>query len=162
MLKRLFVLLGVLLLSSSITFAQDVVTEMRLKVLMTDGTSVSFPLSGKPVITYESGDMVVSAPNGNFGYKRQSVRELRFGDSTLGLDDIDAEDLNVCINGKEVTIYGCDNGNGIMVMDIQGKEMNVPVSVMDDQGVKVDLSSLVKSIYIIVIPNHQSIKIITK
>ena len=162
MLKQLFVLLGALLFSSSITFAQDVGTEVELKVLMTDGTSVSFPLTGKPVITYESGDMVVSAPNGKFSYKRESVKELRFDDPTLGLNAVGVDDINVCINGGEVIIHGIDSGNGIKVMDIQGREMGAPVSVMDGQSVKVDLSSLTKSIYIIVIPNHQPLKIITK
>lgn len=162
MMKHLFMSLGLTLIFSTTVFAQDVGDKFVLKVLMRDGTAASYPLPEKPVITYSGSDMIVTAPNGKFSYNRGQVKELRFDNSISGIDVADTETINVVINGGVVTVNGIEDARGIKVMDIQSREMSAPMSQMDGQSVKVDLSGLSKNIYIVVIPNHQPIKIITK
>lgn len=129
-----------------------------MNIEMKDGSSAEFLLSQKPVVTYNSGEMLVTLPDGVFSYSREDVGKITFNESN-SVSELGAESARFELVDNILILPDADAH--FTIYDVAGHPViNDSLSL----GMKrsIDLNTLPKGVYIVNISNLKSFKIYRK
>lgn len=164
--KCLRVASGLLMLAACLQArAADSSTLVTTFVLhLMNGETHSFRLPDTPVVTFDESDIIVSSAVAEFSHVRSDVEHMDFGkdDAMSGLSgntDYDndfsfsfTDNCTVEISGNRVASASVCSVSGATVVWQQAY----------DGAVNLDVSMLPPGVYVVVIPNYDSVKIIKK
>lgn len=136
------ILSAVALLGSIAALAAD----DALNLTMKDGTTHSFVLVQKPVITMGEGNLYVSTDNATATYRLHEVSHYAFGDAPTGISAATAA-TGVVRQGDNIVLGGV-SADRVVVSSIGGAAVAAAVSTVDNATV-VSLASLPSGVYII-------------
>lgn len=136
------ILSAVALLGSIATLAAD----DALNLTMKDGTTHSFVLAQKPVITMGDGNLYVSTDNATATYRLHEVSHYAFGDASTGISAAAAA-TGVMRQGDNI-VFGGVSADRVAVSSLGGAAVAAAVSAADN-GTVVSLASLPSGVYII-------------
>ena len=143
--KKILVLLSCILLSA-LSFAQQ---PNALILKLTDGSTNTFILSEKPVVTLPDNNIVISG-TANTMYARSDVEKFFFEyvDPT-GVEKVKENDVTFKYqDGEHVRLSGLKSGTIVSVSSLDGKNLSTQKS--DTSGnITVSLKNLPKGVYII-------------
>lgn len=152
--RRLLCLLSLFFLFSAI----PVMAEHVLVIELQNGTTQSFVLSKKPVITFNGSKLYVNSQDASFDEERSNVKDFHF---VLfdAIEDVTENEMRFVRLGTNVQIQGLKEGDKpIRVFDMAGRATSALITTNGSQA-EVILEGLPKGIYIINIGNKQSIKV---
>ena len=118
-----------------------------LNLTMKDGTTHSFVLVQKPVITMGEGNLYVSTDNATATYRLHEVSHYAFGDAATGISAATAAATGVVRQGDNIVLGGV-SADRVVVSSIGGAAVAAAVSTVDNATV-VSLASLPSGVYII-------------
>ena len=117
-----------------------------LNLTMKDGTTHSFVLAQKPVITMGDGNLYVSTDNATATYRLHEVSHYAFGDASTGISAAAAA-TGVMRQGDNI-VFGGVSADRVAVSSLGGAAVAAAVSAADN-GTVVSLASLPSGVYII-------------
>ena len=122
---------------------------------------VRFVLSDYPVVTFSGTKVYIKSAKAEAVYDRSAVSKYYFDDAVDDIAEvtIPSSELRIEYTSPEyVRIYGLTQSDNIKLYDITGKQLPAD-SISSDVALTINLSPLSSGVYIIALPNHQSIKI---
>lgn len=156
MVKKINIVLLVLLLLMVIPMRA---ADVQYLTIFSQGTSVSFALSEKPVITYQYNQLVVATAKETIEIPVADITGSRFEEKPSAIRNLMSEDKPQ-VKGGLVHFLELIPGTLVMVFTIDGQSVaNIKADV--NGMAQVDLSELAKGTYLIRY-GKQTIKIINK
>lgn len=152
--KRLFSLLALLCLFPAIS----VMAEHVLVIELQNGTTQSFVLSKKPVVTFNGTKLYVNSQDASFDEDRSNIKDFHF---VLydAIGDLEENEIRFVRLGTNVQIQGLtESDKPICVLDMAGRITSAAINVNGTQA-EIVLERLPKGVYIIKLGNKQSIKV---
>lgn len=134
-----------LLLSIAVAFginATASAADEALNLKMKDGTTHSFILNERPVITMGEGKLYVNTDKTTATYSLYDVNEYAFGEASTGINGISTTE-GVSRNGDNIVFHGidakkvvCNLGGAVVNADVKGNNGDTTVSLTNlPQGV---------------------------
>lgn len=137
------------------------VAETCLSVVMRTGERQQFILSEKPEVTFDGGDLVIKCGDAETSIPRSGVSHVEFVDPSGGVADMESDDMVFSFTDNSTVTVSGRKVSAVSVADLRGAV--VRQAVADSSGqVVIDVSSLATGVYIVVIQNYQSVKILKK
>lgn len=143
--KKLFLLLSIFLISA-VAYAQK---EKALSLSMHDGTSVSFFLKNKPLVTFDGDYMEIVAETSQVKVKRSDVAEIKFLDEedNTGIDETTVSET-IGIGNEYVFVGDLQVGCSVRVLSVDGR-LVIDEAADENGSVTISLSALPAGIYIL-------------
>lgn len=105
--KKLFIALSACLLGAMTAFGATC-----LQLVMADGSTPSYTLADRPVISFDGADMVIDTDQATISYNRSNITKMQFVDSEAAIEEVskDAQNFSylngiVSATGSEIRIY---------------------------------------------------------
>jgi len=118
---RLFLLLFLLLIAGTMTFAQNAIA-----VYQKDGQVAKFNFTEKPVVTYSGSDLVLTTTKTTVNYPIYMLKKIAFDVEDL-ITDIDEPPLKTeakfSFQGEKIAISGGEAGTPVYLYDVSGKKV---------------------------------------
>lgn len=141
-----------------------VMAQHELVVELENGSTQSFVLSKKPVVTFSGSKLLIEVPEEVSLEKELSeVKGFHFGlIDENAIEGVAENEIRFARIGSNVQIFGLENSDmSISVFDMEGRQATATVRKNGSQA-DVILDRLPKGYYIIKVGNVQSIKVYKK
>ena len=115
---------------------------------MNDGTTLNFSLKDKPLLTFDSEKVMISAQEATASLSRTDVCGVYFvSDVHTGIESSTVSEAPV-LDGDSFSVTGLLKGTVVKVYSVKGE--NVLSAIADASGtVKVQLATLEQGVYVI-------------
>ena len=135
----------ILFLFSIASYSQE---KVILHVRVNDGTTLNFSLKDKPLLTFDSEKVMISAQEATASLSRTDVCGVYFvSDVHTGIESSTVSDAPV-LDGDSFSVTGLLKGTVVKVYSVKGE--NVLSAIADASGtVKVQLVTLEQGVYVI-------------
>ena len=135
----------ILFLFSIASYSQE---KEILLVRVNDGTTLNFSLKDKPLLTFDSEKVMISAQEATASLSRTDVCGVYFvSDVHTGIESSTVSDAPV-LDGDSFSVTGLLKGTVVKVYSVKGE--NVLSAIADASGtVKVQLATLEQGVYVI-------------
>lgn len=135
----------ILFLFSIASYSQE---KEILHVRVNDGTTLNFSLKDKPLLTFDSEKVMISAQEATASLSRTDVCGVYFvSDVHTGIESSTVSDAPV-LDGDSFSVTGLLKGTVVKVYSVKGE--NVLSAIADASGtVKVQLVTLEQGVYVI-------------
>lgn len=135
----------ILFLFSIASYSQE---KEILLVRVNDGTTLNFSLKDKPLLTFDSEKVMISAQEATASLSRTDVCGVYFvSDVHTGIESSTVSDAPV-LDGDSFSVTGLLTGTVVKVYSVKGE--NVLSAIADASGtVKVQLATLEQGVYVI-------------
>lgn len=135
----------ILFLFSIASYSQE---KEILLVRVNDGTTLNFSLKDKPLLTFDSEKVMISAQEATASLSRTDVCGVYFvSDVHTGIESSTVSDAPV-LDGDSFSVTGLLKGTVVKVYSVKGE--NVLSVIADASGtVKVQLATLEQGVYVI-------------
>lgn len=135
----------ILFLFSIASYSQE---KEILHVRVNDGTTLNFSLKDKPLLTFDSEKVMISAQEATASLSRTDVCGVYFvSDVHTGIESSTVSDAPV-LDGDSFSVTGLLKGTVVKVYSVKGE--NVLSAIADASGtVKVQLATLEQGVYVI-------------
>ena len=135
----------ILFLFSIASYSQE---KEILHVRVNDGTTLNFSLKDKPLLTFDSEKVMISAQEATASLSRTDVCGVYFvSDVHTGIESSTVSDAPV-LDGDSFSVTGLLKGTVVKVYSVKGE--NVLSVIADASGtVKVQLATLEQGVYVI-------------
>ncbi|MCM1484509.1 MAG: T9SS type A sorting domain-containing protein [Muribaculaceae bacterium] len=158
---KLLTLFGAVLVASLPWMAANAETQnegaTQLTLVHSDAKESHFLLSDKPEITFDDVYMHVSSSNAQVSVERAALSHFHFTKAApAAIEGIAADDFTFSYVNNVVTVSG-EGVTGVKIFDINGRCVKEAAAV---SGVAtVDLSTLTRGVYVVVIPGKEAVKV---
>ena len=135
----------ILFLFSIASYSQE---KEILHVRVNDGTTLNFSLKDKPLLTFDSEKVMISAQEATASLSRTDVCGVYFvSDVHTGIESSTVSEAPV-LDGDSFSVTGLLKGTVVKVYSVKGE--NVLSAIADASGtVKVQLATLEQGVYVI-------------
>lgn len=135
----------ILFLFSIASYSQE---KEILHVCVNDGTTLNFSLKDKPLLTFDSEKVMISAQEATASLSRTDVCGVYFvSDVHTGIESSTVSEAPV-LDGDSFSVTGLLKGTVVKVYSVKGE--NVLSAIADASGtVKVQLATLEQGVYVI-------------
>lgn len=145
-----------------IAFSIGLSAQNQLTVELNDGEKISFILSDEPVVTLQESQICIITQKIKVELERCSVNCFLLTDEiNSGIDNNQAVSDNLIMDyssNGQITISGLKNISDIRMCDMSGRQ--IPVSISNsDNYFTLDISPISSGIFVLLIPNHDAVKI---
>ncbi len=145
MVKRFF---KVLSFASVFTlFAQSVAASDMLVVTDADGGKTSFMLNDKPVVSFNTEDMVISTESTTVSYSLKDFYSFSFEDIATSVDDFETFNPTFAFSDG-LQCYGLPNGSSVEVYNANGVKVSSGV-IGADGRVNLSFNAVKGTVYIV-------------
>lgn len=151
-------LLAVAVLSAA---SLSAAAETCLSVVMQTGERQQFILSEKPEVTFDGGNLVIKCSDAETAIPRSDVSLIEFVDFSGGVADMAGDDMVFSFTDNSTVTVSGRKVSAVSVVDLRGTVLKQAVADSSGQAV-IDVASLASGVYIVVIQNYQSVKILKK
>lgn len=150
---------GIASVATALLLSQGASAEYLI-VSFRDGTTTSFDLEDRPVVSLQSPKMIIRAGSVEAEYDSDSVETFVIGDPGGTAPVLAKDEIRLTYRDRNnAGVSGLDPGSSVILYSIDGKA--IATTAADSEGSAwLDLSGLAKGSYIISITNGQSFKII--
>ena len=130
-----------------------------LKITFKDGSIVGVLLENRPVITFTTDSLVLTADNFTMAmpYQYTDIEKIEFEDNAItGIEQatVNNNELTITyLDGENVIISGVDDKMSWRVYSLDGKQVQVPAN-RAGQVLTLSLAPLVNGVYIIRVDNY--------
>ncbi|MGI6222242.1 MAG: hypothetical protein ACOYJG_01375 [Prevotella sp.] len=134
----------------------------HLIVWLTDGTSTSYALDEKPVITYNDDHLVLTAPQVEVDVPLDDVLKLTFGDEADAIQQVETTDQQESIkaNSDGVELSGFKAGTKVGLYGVNGTTLG-QYTIPESGTLHISLAAMGSGLYIVK-AGRSSIKIVRK
>lgn len=145
----------------ALLFSTAVMAQHELIIELNNGSTHSFVLADKPVVTFEGSKIKVVSSRLSLEKERSEVKDFHFV-MVDAIDNVADNEVRVVLLGTNVKIYGLsESDKPIRVFDLNGRVAPALITTNGSQA-EVILEGLPKGIYIVKIGNKHTIKVTKK
>lgn len=134
-----------------------------LVVSFKDGTTQTFLLSSRPLVTFQESQFVITQAGSDIEFSVSNVVDFSFADSETAVHSIHDTGLTVSYtNNEHLMIYGAEDNVEVRVTNLEGKRMLCSVRSLAVNVLSVSLTGLRQGVYIVSIGKRHHFKIVKK
>ena len=113
------------------------------------GEQISFPVSKKPIVTYNNGCYIVTSNETSMEYPTVEVMKFTLESQTPGgVESLNVDNSNISQQGNSLMLTGFEVGSVIKIFSMNG-ELILTEIINNDKSHTIDLSAFSKGIYIV-------------